>query len=126
MGRTFWRYPAVSWFSRFLPAGEPPAFITPEKARVLIVIQEPADLLVAPEVPAELESALKASSRFAPPKTLKNSTLAQINQELLNGYEVLHYIGHGSPDKLLLASDNVVDIKDGHAFAALFTGQPTL
>jgi hypothetical protein len=112
--------------SRFLPAGEPPAFITPQKARVLIVVQEPAQLPIDPDVAAGLANALNTSKRFAPPKILKNSTLAQINQELLDGYEVLHYIGHGSPDKLLLASDKEVDIKDGHAFAALFTGQPTL
>jgi hypothetical protein len=112
--------------SRFMPAGEPPAFITPEKARVLIVIQEPAQLPIDANVTAGLANLLNKSKRFAPPKILKNSTLAQINQELLNGYEVLHYIGHGSPDKLLLASDKEVDIKDGHAFAALFTGQSTL
>jgi hypothetical protein len=112
--------------SRFLPAGEPPALITPQKARVLIVVQEPPQLPIDPDVPAGLANALNTSRRFAPPKILKNSTLAQINQELLNGYEVLHYIGHGRPDKLLLASDAEVDIKDGHAFAALFTGQPTL
>ena len=38
--------------------------------------------------------------------------------ELLNGYQVLHYIGHGAPDKLLLARDKDVVIKDGWAYSA--------
>ena len=112
--------------SRFLPAGEPPAFVTPEKARVLVIIQEPPDRPILPDVPAQLEAALKASARFAAPKVLRNSTLSEINSELSNGYEALHYMGHGAPDKLLLATDKEVRIQDGREFAALFTGQASL
>jgi hypothetical protein len=112
--------------SRFMAAGEPSAFVTPEKARILVVIQEPSNKPILPDVLQQLKDALLASGRFSDPKVLRNSTLSEVNSELLKGYEALHYIGHGAPDKLLLASDKEVRIQDGREFAALFSGQPTL
>jgi CHAT domain len=112
--------------SRFLPAGEPPPMITPRKARVLLLIQEPEDKPILKDVSDAVQSVLQNSARFDVPKVLKNASLAEIDNELLNGYDVLHYIGHGGADKLLLASDKEVVIKDGREFATLFTGQPSL
>ncbi len=112
--------------SRFLPAGEPPPMITPRKAKVLLLIQEPVGLPILRTVADSVQSTLQNSNRFEPPKVMVNASLAQIDNELLNGYQVLHYVGHGAPDKLLLASDKEVSIKDGGEFAALFTGQPSL
>ena len=116
--------------SRYLPVGEPAAFITPGKAKVLIVVQAPQAAGVEPINPEVLAGLRKAigeqSDRFASPKVLENATLAEINTELLSGYQVLHYIGHGAPNKLLIAADREVEIKDTREFAALFTGRPGL
>jgi len=125
-GAEFLAISSTVLMSRFMPAGEPPAFVTPEKARILVVIQEPAQKPILPGVVDQLLRALDECGRFATPKVMRNSKLAEINTELLSGYEVLHYIGHGAADKLLIASDKEVAIRDGYEFAALLAGQQRL
>jgi hypothetical protein len=116
--------------SRYLPAGEPAAFVTPGKIKVLIVVQAPQAAgvpAIDPHILTALRQVLDAApNRFAPPAILENPSVAQMNTELLGDYQVLHYIGHGAPDRLLLAKDQEVEIKDGREFAALFTGRTGL
>jgi hypothetical protein len=110
--------------SRFLPVPAPAVFVTAKKLKVLVIVQEPEQMPILPEVKQGLiESLKRLGDNFAPPKILDNPTYEEINNELSNGYQIIHFLGHGAHDKLVLVKDQDIDIKDARTFAALFNGR---
>src|SRR5262245_1818422 len=118
--------------SRFLPVPTPAVFVTAKKLKVLVIVQEPEQMPILPEVKeGVIESLKRLGEKFAPPNVLENPTYEEINNELSNGYQIIHCLGHGAHDKLFLVKDQDIDIKDARTFAikdartfaALFNGR---
>jgi len=110
--------------SRFLPVPTPAVFVTAKKLKVLVIVQEPEQMPILPEVKQGLiESLKRLGDNFETPKVLDNPTYEDINNELSNGYQIIHFLGHGAHDKLVLVKDQDIDIKDARTFAALFNGR---
>jgi hypothetical protein len=110
---------------RYLPGTEPSPLVTTTKARVLLIVQRPEKRPIAQEVIDGIERILSETTGFEKPRVLVNASVADINSELWNGYHVVHYMGHGDPDRVIFADANVPEgvEKTAAAFAALFTGQ---
>jgi hypothetical protein len=119
--------------ARYLPVTEPAYFLSREKLRVLLVVESPDDPLLKPILPDEIntfQNTIKSVGNLGEFKLLQNAPLEQLQLELQNDYHVLHYLGHGMENTLILTE------KDGHsrddvtsdAFADLFQGrlQPRL
>ncbi len=108
---------------RYLPNAEPPPLVTSGKARVLVLIEKPENPSIQQDVIDGLESVLSQTAGFEKAKVLTNASLTTINNELWNGYHVVHYIGHGASDRILFVEGAETKIKSAADFAALFSGQ---
>jgi hypothetical protein len=81
------------WVSRYMPVGEPYAFITSEKVRVLLIVQNPPELPVQSELLDRLRMAFaNLEPKYEKPRELTNTEVYDINQELLKAYEAVHYV----------------------------------
>jgi hypothetical protein len=62
---------------RFLPVPTPSVFVTAKRLKVLVIVQEPEQMPILPEVKREMiESLQKLGEKFAPPKVVDNPTSA--------------------------------------------------
>ncbi len=115
------------WVSRYLPISEPRPSVINGKAKVLVVVENPPDQPVQDELVDRLKKSLEGvAEQFAPPVFLTNPDVADINTEMLKGYEVVHYIGHGKKDAMLVTAGGDWVVKDAREFAALFTGHSSI
>ena len=128
-GRGFLATDANLALARYLPVPEPPLLSVSKPLRVLVVVEAPENL--PPIQPAEvdrLESSLQDLGGAIEFTMLRNVALAKIHHALLQGYHVLHFLGHGKAGKLALVQENGQDahLIDDVEFAQLFQGRRNL
>jgi hypothetical protein len=115
------------YVSRYFPVSEPRPSVLNGKAKVLVIVESPPDQPVQDELLDRLKTSLGGlDERFATPVVLDNPDIAGINTEMLKGYEVVHYVGHGKKDAVQMAASGDWVVKDAREFAALFTGNASV
>jgi hypothetical protein len=113
--------------SRFLPVPAAPYLAPQQSLNILLVIQDPGGALAI--TPAEVDALKSALAELAPEVTctsLLNPSIAEIQIELQQGYQVFHYLGHGDATRLFFVGPKKLMPIDDEAFAQLFSGRRTL
>ncbi|MFI5454060.1 MAG: CHAT domain-containing protein [Isosphaerales bacterium] len=91
--------------SRYLPGPEP-AYLEPvERVHVLVVVSRPSKGNL-PEIPDEVSSRFKTMFEELKPAVewtlVENPDLSRLQTEISQGCHILHYLGHGEPNHLIL------------------------
>jgi hypothetical protein len=115
------------YVSRYLPVSEPRPSVINGKAKVLVIVENPPNQPVQDELLERLNTSLSGlAEQFAAPMVLTNPDVAGINAEMLKGYDVVHYVGHGKKDAMLITAGGEWVEKDAREFAALFSGHSSV
>jgi hypothetical protein len=116
--------------SRYLPVPEPPLLPPQDQMRVLLVTASPQLQGLHPipdEKVSELETTINDIGPDVTCTVLRDATREQIHSALGDRYNVLHYLGHGQPGRLLLIGHGgKADPIDARSFAQLVYGRREL
>jgi hypothetical protein len=93
--------------SRYLPVSEPVYRRIEGKLRVLLVVQNPPwdNKRIEPGAVNLIAGQIRKLEDEVHLEILENKSLNQIQDELLNDYHILHFLGHGMPSELLFVEE---------------------
>lgn len=111
---------------RYLPVPEPAPLTPTERIRILVIFSSPKGGEVDAAEKTNIVKILEEHKEVVDVTVLETPTVSQIHQALLEDppYQIVHYLGHGSLNKLYVADDSGSRRSIGEEdYAILFEGR---